>query len=186
MTEPGLDHCGLLEGPDGFVLEGFSVRSAPVPMVAVYEVRADAVWATVAVDVQVLRPEPARGLELRADGRGHWWRNGEEAPELEGCIDVDLGCTPATNTLPIRRLDIPVGGEAEILAAWVRFPELEVRRFAQRYRRLAPDRYEYASDTFRAELDVDEAGLVIDYTGAWMRERPGPGHGHGVGEPAEV
>ena len=28
--------CGLLEGPDGFVIDGFSVRSAPVPMVAVY------------------------------------------------------------------------------------------------------------------------------------------------------
>jgi hypothetical protein len=174
LTERGLDHCGLLESPDGFTLDGFSVRSAPVPMVAVYDVHADPAWATVSVEIQVLRPEPEERLELRADGRGHWWRDGAEAPELEGCIDVDLGCTPATNTLPIRRLDIPVGGEAEILAAWVRFPELEVRPLAQRYRRLAPDRYDYASNTFRAELDVDEHGLVVDYAGAWVRERSDP------------
>lgn len=174
LTERGLDHCGLLEGSEGFALDGFSVRSPPGLMVAVYQVRADPAWATTSVEIRVVRPEPERRLEARADGRGRWWLDRREAPELEGCIDVDLGCTPATNTLPIRRLGIPVGGEAEILAAWVRFPDLEVRALPQLYRRLAPDRYEYASNSFRAELDVDEHGLVLDYAGAWARERTDP------------
>ena len=173
VTETGLDHCGLLQEPEGFLLDGFSVRSGDRPMVAVYAVRTNPAWATSEVEIRILRPQPEGGLELRADGRGRWWRDGREAPDLEGCIDVDLGCTPATNTLPIRRLDILVGGQAEIVAAWIRFPELEVLPLAQRYRRLGPDRYEYASTTFRAELAVDEHGLVLDYAGAWERERAG-------------
>jgi len=129
LFAPGLDSCLLFEGPEGPVLDGFSVRAGAEPMVALHTVRCD----------------PA------------------------GCIDVDLGCTPATNTLPIRRLEIPVGGEAGILAAWVRFPDLKVRPLPQRYRRLGPDRYEYSSNTFRAELGVDGNGLVLDYAGAWER-----------------
>jgi hypothetical protein len=40
----------------------------------------------------------------------------------------------------------------------------------QRYTRLAESRYLYHSDTFRAELDVDDLGLVITYEGVWERD----------------
>ncbi len=40
---------------------------------------------------------------------GLWLVNGAPEPRLTHCQDVDIGVTPATNTLPIRRLCLPVG-----------------------------------------------------------------------------
>src|SRR5207247_1457892 len=103
----------------------------------------------------------------------------EERPDLQGCLDVDLGFTPATNTLPIRRLGLEPGGAAYIRAAWGLLPDLTVRAAAQRYDRLAERRYRYSSGPFASTLDVDEHGLVLDYPGGWVREPvvgpPAPG-----------
>jgi uncharacterized protein len=83
------------------------------------------------------------------------------------CVDVDLGFTPATNTLPIRRLGLEVGEAAELAVAWLRWPTLRVERAEQRYERLARDRYRYSSGDFEADLTVDEHGLVVEYEGVW-------------------
>ena len=98
---------------------------------------------------------------------GGLWSGKDRPPEFEDCVDVDLSFTPATNTLPIRRLGLEVGEEADIHVAWLVWPELGVRRVRQRYARLAPNRYRYAQDDFAAELTVDEQGLVLDYEGLW-------------------
>jgi hypothetical protein len=81
---------------------------------------------------------------------------------------VDLGCSPSTNTLPIRRLRLAPGKAATIKAAWVRFPELVVVKAAQTYARLDEFTWRYASGTFDAELTVDEDGLVVAYAD-WRR-----------------
>ena len=80
---------------------------------------------------------------------------------------MDLGIGASTNTLPMRRLSLPVGGATEVHAAWVRFPDLELERLPQRYTRLADRRYRYESldSGFTAELDVDDLGLVVLYPG---------------------
>ena len=88
-------------------------------------------------------------------------------PEYRDCVDVDLSFTPATNTLPIRRLDLDVGKEAEVHVAWLVWPELSVQRVDQRYARIANDRYRYTQDDFEAELTIDEQGLVLEYEGLW-------------------
>src|SRR5205085_597994 len=101
-----------------------------------------------------------------------WWAGGRELAELRGFLDVDLGITPATNTLPIRRLGLAVGERRDIVAAWVRFPELAITPLAQRYTRLAPARFRYESHNgrFVADLDVDDLGLVRLYGNGWQCE----------------
>lgn len=80
--------------------------------------------------------------------------------------------TPATKTLPIGRLDLGIGESASIIAASIKFPELEIQPLSQRYTRTAKNTYRYESNTgFSAEIRVDEFGLVIDYPGG--RERIG-------------
>ena len=88
--------------------------------------------------------------------------------ELRGCTDIDLGCSPATNSLPIRRLRLAVGTSHTIKAAWVRFPELDVVAGAQTYTRVDEFTYRYASGTFEADLTVDDEGLVTSYA-EWRR-----------------
>ena len=87
---------------------------------------------------------------------------------LKGCTDVDLGCSPSTNTLPIRRLRLGVGASQKIQAAWLRFPDFTIVKAAQTYTRLDEFTYRYASGTFEAELTVDDDGLVAAYAD-WRR-----------------
>jgi hypothetical protein len=111
-----------------------------------------------------------RRLNLTVESHGKWRRSGQELPVLRDCTDVDLEVTPATNTLPIRRLALPIGKGQDVTAAWVRFPDLEIEVLPQRYIRLNQNRYHYETTTgFAAEIQVDEMGLVTAYPGGWER-----------------
>jgi len=104
-------------------------------------------------------------IELSADSSRHWQLNGESCPQVDGCIDLDLNFSPSTNLLPIRRLDLGIGTEAKVRAAWLRFPEFTLEPLDQLYRRteLASYRYESGGGTFVTELRVTEAGFVAHY-----------------------
>lgn len=168
----GLERLELLRAPDAWHLRGtILVAGEGGPAEARYEVECDAAWRTRRADVRVRDGAGSRACVLAADGGG-WLVNGREEPSVRGCVDVDLGWSPSTNTLPIRRLALPVGGASgEIAAAWVRFPELSVEPLSQEYRRLAERSYRYESNggAFAAVLEVDGEGIVIDYEGAWRR-----------------
>jgi uncharacterized protein len=139
-------------------------HEAKQPIELRYAVTVDASWATTDVEVLVA----FAGGDLREPVElGGLWSGKERPPEYRDCVDVDLSFTPATNTLPIRRLGLEVGEEAEIAVAWLVWPELRFERAVQRYARLAKDSYRYTQDDFEAELTVDEEGLVLEYEGLW-------------------
>ena len=109
-------------------------------------------------------------LWLATDGSGRWGEmNGAHRTELDGCYDIDLACTPFTNTLPIRRLPLLEGHSAELPVVYVNPETLEVRPMVQRYTRLGSHRWRYVENGFTAELEVDEFGLVIDYPTLFRR-----------------
>ena len=104
-----------------------------------------------------------------------WLIDGVRAPQLDGCLDVDLESSSLTNAFPVHRLGLEVGQAAQAPAAYVRALDLEVQRLEQRYVRL-PDgatgqRYHYSSPqfNFECELAYDRSGLVIDYPGIAVR-----------------
>jgi uncharacterized protein len=155
--DTGLSLVGTVLGADG----GLPVRVE-------YRVLADRAGLTTAAHVRDLRGFETRTLALERTAKGAWTVNGAAARALKGCSDVDLGCSPSTNTLPIRRLNLAVGASQTIQAAWVVFPELSVKKAAQTYTRLDEFTYRYASGTFEAELSVDDDGLVTTYAD-WQR-----------------
>jgi uncharacterized protein len=148
----------------GTVLGGEGGR----PVRIEYRVLADGRGLTTAVHVRQLRGFDQRAIVLIRDAKGGWTVDGERASQLRSCTDVDLGCSPSTNTLPIRRLRLDFGASKKIAAAWVRFPELQVVKAAQTYTRLDEYTYRYASDDFEADLTVDDEGLVTTYA-EWRR-----------------
>ena len=93
-------------------------------------------------------------------------------PAVQGCVDLDLNFSPSTNLLPIRRLSLEVGQEAEVRAAWLRFPSFKLEPHSQVYRRLDEFTYRYSSrgGEFVADLTVNECGLVTTYPGLWEAE----------------
>jgi hypothetical protein len=157
VRDAGLSLVGTVLGADG----GQPIRIE-------YRVLADARGLTTAAHVRQLRGFDQRAIVLLRDAKGGWTVDGASASGLRSCTDVDLGCSPSTNTLPIRRLHLGVGASKTINAAWVRFPGLEVVKAAQTYTRLNENAYRYASGDFEAELTVDDDGLVAAYA-EWRR-----------------
>jgi hypothetical protein len=161
-----LDRCRLDAGPERLRLSG-TVLTAEfgTPLDVRYLVEAGPDGRTRRVELALDGGAVRRVLV--ADGAGRWrWEGGPELAEVTGALDVDLTVTPATNTLPIRRLAaLDVGQAADLCMAWVQFPELSVIPSAQRYERLADDRWRFSTGDFTAELLVDPDGLVLDYGG---------------------
>ena len=164
------ERAALVPRPDGFDLSGIILAACDdMPLRADYRIRCDAAWRTRTVEIDAVLGDQIRRLSLTADGEGNWRVDGKAAPELAGCLDVDLEYTPATNALPINRLGLAFGTEADVEAVWVRFPHLAVERSTQTYARLAEDTFVYRSGSFEAALQVDAAGLPIRYEGVWLR-----------------
>jgi uncharacterized protein len=162
----------------GWLFHGTEVLAGPETLLACsFRVEVDDAWATRRVEVSSVSAEGERRLLLTADDDRRWERDGERAPELDGCVDVDVAATPLTNTLPIRRLAaLAAGQEVTTPVAWVDVPALGVTRVDQTYRRLGPAAWRYADDAHGAfELTVDDDGLVVEYTGMATRVAGGGG-----------
>ena len=173
LNDPGTEYCRLFHTATGVRLEGHVIVALNhAPLDVQYQVACDMHWRTQAVTVEVSQGALSRRLQITVDHDQTWWANGDEIERLRGCQDVDLAVTPSTNTLPIRRLDLPIGNTDDVVAAWVRFPELELEPLPQSYTRLAKTLYRYESDSgrFTTQLEVDELGLVVRYARGWQRE----------------
>jgi len=111
-------------------------------------------------------------IELSVDSARCWRLNGTECPAVAGCIDLDLNFSPSTNLVPIRRLNLAIGQEARVHAAWLRFPGFVLEPLEQLYRRVGATTYRYESGggRFVTELQVDAAGFVTHYPGFWQVE----------------
>lgn len=166
----GTERFELFRQGDEWLLRGsLVVLNEDDPVYVDYEIVCDAAWNTRRADIALRSDDHDLSLALTVED-GRWYESGKERLEVRGCVDIDLGWSPSTNTLPIRRLGLAVGEKSGILtAAWVRFPELTLEPLPQEYQRLAERRYLYSSrgGAFTAELDVDDNGLVIDYEGIW-------------------
>lgn len=163
---PGLEHLGLEPQRCTSVL---IATNAGRPYSFTYRLTWDAGWQVRTVDARLFGDERPP-IQLRADGTGHWLTaQGEDMAALAGCIDVDFTASPFTNTLPIRRLGLQVGQSARLLVVYILVPTLEIRPATQTYTRLDATHYRYESGSFRADLPVDEDGLVLDYPGLWRR-----------------
>jgi hypothetical protein len=112
---------------------------------------------------------------MRCDDGGRWTLNGAGCPAAAGCVDLDLSFTPATNLLPLRRLNLAVGDTAEVRSAWLEWPAGTLTPLVQRYARQSATTYGYEADLpggdrFASALRVDPHGWVLDYAGLWKAE----------------
>jgi hypothetical protein len=138
-----------------------------------YEIACDTLFQTRRANIYLRDSSSERSLKIDAQN-GHWFENGQENQTVKGAVDIDLGWSPSTNTLPIRRLKLKVGETSgEFSAAWVRFPELTLQPLPQEYTRMADRQYRYSSrgGAFVANLLVDDSDLVLDYEGFWQRAK---------------
>ena len=168
MHQPGAEWCSVECGPNGSTIAGVAVLAHPGHAQRFdYELELDAAAVTRRAQITAVLPERTEVFDIATDAAGSWWRSGKLILEDPDALDVDLGFSPVTNSLPIWRLNLEVGGTREITALWLQYPELRLVPARQTYERLGEVSYRYASGSFEAVIRVFPDGLVEDYVGYW-------------------
>jgi hypothetical protein len=159
----------------GFAIDGRTSAVEGEAWAVAYTIAVDEAWRTRSARVSSLWAGGRREASIEADCAGGWRVDGEAAPGLDGCLDVDLEASAFTNAFPVHRLGLAVGESADAPAAYVRAPDPDVERLEQRYTRIEDEgphrRFDYEGPAFgfRAVLVYDESGLVLDYPGIAQR-----------------
>jgi hypothetical protein len=172
----GFEVVFIRSEPGGYRFEGHSTAvEEGVPWSVRYAVAVDAGWLTRRAHVVAESMRGTSEVVVERETGGGWLVDGSPDSRLDGCEDVDLEASAFTNAFPVNRLGLTAGGAAEAPAVYLRAPGLEVERLEQSYVRLDDDaghsRYDYASPAFdfRAILEYDESGLVVDYPAIAVR-----------------
>jgi uncharacterized protein len=161
---PGFEWCQLRTETDGDRYSGIALLAwEGRPHRVEYEIDLDSAGRTRRVRVSSEGPGDSVELWLESSGSGSWRRDGANLFDSPNALDVDLGFSPSTNSLPIRRLGLEIGERRDIEVAWVLFPSFEVQLGRQTYERLGERTWRYRSIGFEADLTVDEDGLVDRY-----------------------
>ncbi len=94
-----------------------------------------------------------------------WEINGVIHPDFNDFKYIDISLTPFTNTLPINHLKLPENSSKEINVIYIDVLNHQIKPAPQQYTRTAADRYLYENiqTDFKADILVDENGLVITY-----------------------
>ncbi len=129
-------------------------------------------------------------LWLALDAAHRWGEvNGSYRPELDGCVDVELACTPFTPAVPIRRAGLAgLGGLAagettEMAVIHVDVETLAVVPRRVRYQRVGQRAWRRSvidtgggdgggnHDSEVRDFTVDDYGLVVEEPGRFRRVR---------------
>jgi uncharacterized protein len=184
ISDTGIQAAGTQAGVD------------PEPYRLDYELDARSGFTTRSLELRVSAERWWRRLRLRHDGSGGWdWDAEEHGPgepptagaapelarELTEARDCDLGLSPLTNLLPVRRhgLHRP-GSRVDLVVAWVSVPDLALLAYRQRYEHVRSDNGGFTvryvdldlSEGFTADLELDTDGLVKNYPGLARRAVP--------------
>ncbi len=173
---PSMERCSLREGADHWRLDGTVLTLLDdAPAEVRYAVTCDRSWRTRTCTVRIDHRDRAWRIALEADGTGSWFRDGTRVDAFEGSIDADLGFSPCTNTIPIRRLAPAIGEEVRITVVWLRFPEFDLLSSEQAYTRIGENLYRFESGPgdFRAVIETDGLGIVTRYGDLWREVRQG-------------
>jgi hypothetical protein len=177
LDVPGHDAASLRQAETGAELRGMAVfHDEGGPTALHYNVRCDNEWRTTEATVDGWCGARTVELRVRRTQAGSWTLNGVPCPAVAGCIDLDLSFTPATNLLPLRRLDLAVDQAAEVRSAWLEWPAAVLTPLIQHYARRSVAEYDYEADLpgtakFVGVLRVEPRGWVLDYAELWQAER---------------
>lgn len=165
QDEPGNDACRFADAEGGYLIDGSSTDATG--SILQYRIRARGDGTTRRARIGV----KSRILVRRAPD-DTWLLNGTPAPAVTGAKDIDLGFTPATLTLSIRRLKLGIGDEAEVMVARLDLENERLTPLHLVFRHIADEAYEClnAETGETSHLSVDGHGIIRTHTGHWIAQ----------------
>jgi uncharacterized protein len=191
-TEEWLAEAALVElTGNGVTASGTQLGAEPRPYRLDYRLDAGAGFVTRSLDVDASGEGWSRSIRLTHEGKGSWELEAEaegsatavdsgDTESVKGALDCDLEYSPVTNLMPVRRHSIhEEATEKDFLIAFVSVPDLRIHASKQRYEHVSRGdgssivRFVSLDSDFRADLELDEDGLVVDYPRLARRVSPG-------------
>ena len=178
---------------DGIRATGTQLGVDPLPYRLDYRLDASAGFVTRSLDVEAIGEGWGRRIHLVHDGSGGWRCDTVEAGTVQlpaaggsveavaGALDCDLGLSPLTNLMPVRRHALhEQPGRVDFLMAWVSVPDLGLHAYRQRYEHLRRNANEATvrfidlglDRGFTSDLVLDSDGLVLVYPHLARRVHP--------------
>ena len=179
---PGSESALLEETTRGWLLTGTAVfLHEHQPCGLAYTIECAEDWRTLSASISGHIGVNRSDFQIKIMGDS-WFVNGEDHPKVKGCIDIDIGFSPSTNLLPIRRLSLEKGESAQVKAAWLQFPSMKLTPLVQIYTRKTDTQYRYKSSEsgFVCTIETNHDGFVTSYPGFWHAEGA-TYHAHAVG-----
>jgi uncharacterized protein len=173
LDAAGHDACRLVQEDAGWRLEGAAAfRHEGFTACLAYEVECDTEWRTQEGVVHGWMGARSFDFRITRTPAGIWMLNSQVVPHVDGCVDLDLGFTPATNLFHLRRVALQIGQAADLPVAWLDLPVGTFDTLHQRYERRTADAYWYEAPRFDyfALLQVSAVGFVEKYPGLWEAE----------------
>lgn len=170
---PGTDHATLTTTDSGYLVLGHAQFQDPGGEADLhYSVQISPTWRTERARLTGVGPGGPVWLDITVQPGAIWALNGHPIPEVTGCIDIHLNLSPATNLLSLRRLALAPGASAEVVAAWLDFPDPRLKPLRQLYSHLGHGRYDYRCPelAFAAVLETNADGFVTSYPSRWEPE----------------
>jgi hypothetical protein len=167
----GQDFCRFTRTANGYRFDGTVLFYDGEPCALRYEVETTGAWISRRARLHGYAGRKRVDLRIRTGRGGRWLLNGAPQNQIANCIDLDLGITPATNQIAIRRLALRIGQEAQAPAAYVAYPSFKLRVLQQTYRRISRNQYRYEAPAYGYSdvIRVDRSGAVEDYPGLFRR-----------------
>ena len=109
-------------------------------------------------------------LWLGTDGQGRWGEmNGAHRPELDGCTDLALNCTPFDHLVPARRHQPTADNPAIVQVIEVDTETLGLTVGFRNYQRLSASTLSVEHLGLTTEFAVDDYGLPLNIEGLFRR-----------------
>ncbi|QFT92253.1 hypothetical protein FIU86_05330 [Roseovarius sp. THAF9] len=161
----GNDACRFADADGGYLIDGSSTDADGT--VLRYRIRARADGTT-----RRVRIGKKSRLKLRHKKDGTWTQNDTPAPEVQGATDIFLDFTPASFTLPIRRLALDIGAQSKIIAARLDMATEQLTPRHLVFRRISDDNYEVETGETgtTTRISVDDQGIVQSQPGHWIAQ----------------
>jgi uncharacterized protein len=171
LDVPGHDAARVCQVSTGYQLLGQSVFLDPRgPAALRYTLDLTPTWAT--RQGQIDGFIGGRAVDTRIARTPNGWTLGGKEGGMADVVDLDLGFTPATNMVQLKRVGLSIGEAVSFDVAWLEAGDGALVRLPQEYRRVSEFDYEYSSPTsnYRATIIVAPSGFAAVYPRLWELE----------------
>jgi uncharacterized protein len=172
IDTPGHDAARLVQTATGYQLSGQAVfldPRGPAALRYVLDLAPD--WSTREGRITGFRGDETIDTHIRRTSEG-WTLDGRDFG-MADVVDLDLGFTPATNMVQLKRVGLSRGDATDFDVAWLDAGDDKLQRLPQHYHRMAEFDYDYNSPTadYRATIVLAASGFAKVYPGLWELER---------------